>query len=78
MRRNLNDVYIRKRLTSSLVVSILAMSQVCMQERPETEITARPLTQNSITVHHSQGDTLTGSYGTFSLFNKSANSTFSG
>ena len=43
-------------LTSSLVVSILAMSQVCMQERPETEMTASPLIQNSMAVALCQGD----------------------
>ena len=38
-------------LTSSLVVSILAMSQVCMAASPDTEMRESPLIPNSITVH---------------------------
>ena len=38
-------------LTSSLVVSILAMSQVCMAASPDTEMRESPQIPNSITVH---------------------------
>ena len=47
---------LRAKLTSSLVVCMVAMSQVCMHASPDTEMAASPAIPNSIMVACSQGE----------------------